>query len=124
MFQPRGEPFCRAFEGLSNAFANCSDLAIKHRCYIDIPQWDIPFDNAPTPVKAVKYELNPGVFDSTGKQTYQPPRIRVDGAMIAAVGILSMKLALAAIIEAIFVVVGKPDIKLRQCPLPWTTSLP
>jgi hypothetical protein len=80
-------------------------------------KWDIPFDDSPKPVKAVKCELNPGVFNSTGKQTFQPSRIWVDDTMIAAVGILSTKMALAAILKVILVIMGEPNTKLRQCPL-------
>ena len=69
------------------------------------------------PTKAVKCKLNPGVLDSLGRQVFQPSQVWVDDAMIAAVGIFAMKMALAAVIEAIFVVMGKPHTKLRQCPL-------
>ena len=37
--------------------------------------------------------------------------------MMAAVGVQQMKLTLAALIEAIFVVMGEPDETLRQCHL-------
>ena len=53
------EPFCRAIERLSKAFANLPDLAIKHKYYIDMLRWDIPFDDVPTPVKTVNCELTP-----------------------------------------------------------------
>ena len=61
-----------------------------------------------TAVKASKCKLNPGVLDSSGKQIAYPSRIWVDGTLIAATGIFSMKM----------------DIKHRQCPLAmdkWTT---
>ena len=41
----------------------------------------------------------------------------MDDALIAAVDVAAMKMALAAVIEAIFVVMGEPDLTLRQCPL-------
>ena len=37
--------------------------------------------------------------------------------MIAAVDVANMKMALAAVIEAIFTVLGQHDITKRQCPL-------
>ena len=64
-----------------------------------------------------KCKLNPGVLDSSGGQTQHPARIWVDDALIAAVGIAAMNMAMAAVIEAIFVVIGEPDLTLRQCPL-------
>ena len=64
-----------------------------------------------------KCKLNPGVLDSSGGQIQHPARIWVDDALIAAVDVAAMKKALAAVIEAIFVVMGEPDLTLRQCPL-------
>ena len=55
------------------------------------------------------------------QETFQPSRIRVDDAMIVAIGILAMKMVLAAIIEAIADAMGEPDTKLRQCPLAMDT---
>ena len=52
-----------------------------------------------------------------GMQIFQASQIWVDDTMIAAVGVLAMQMALAAIIEAIFTVMGEPDVKLRQCHL-------
>ena len=40
-----------------------------------------------------------------------------DDALIAAFGVFGMKMVLAAVIEALFAVMGKPDTGLRQCPL-------
>ena len=64
-----------------------------------------------------KCKLNPGVLDSSGANINHPTRIWVDDALIAAVELTAMKMALAAVIEAIFVVLGQPDLTLRQCPL-------
>ena len=64
-----------------------------------------------------KCKLNPGVLDSSGANINHPTRIWVDDALIAAVDLTAMKMALAAVIEAIFVVMGQPDLTLRQCPL-------
>ena len=41
----------------------------------------------------------------------------MDDTLTAAVGVSQMKMALAAVIESIFVVMGKPNLILRQCPL-------
>ena len=71
-----------------------------------MPKQDTSSDDAPKHVKAVRCNLNPGVFDSTDKQTFQSSRIWVDDALTVAVGILAMKMALTAIIKAMFVVSG------------------
>ena len=69
------------------------------------------------PVKAKQCELNPGVLDQFGNQISHPSRIWVDDTLIAAIGASQMKMALAAVIESIFVVMGQPNLSLRQCPL-------
>ena len=80
-------------------------------------KWDLPKHNVPKPVLAKKCKSNPGVLDSAGVNINYPTRIWVDDALIAAVDLTAMKMALAAVIEAIFVVMGQPDLTLRQCPL-------
>ena len=70
-----------------------------------------------TSCQGVKCDFNPGVLDLEGKQVVQPARIWVDDALMAAVGLVQMKMVLAAIIEAIFTVMGTPDTSVRQCPL-------
>ena len=50
-------------------------------------------------------------FDKFGNQINHPSRIWVDDILIAAVGVEKMKMALAAVIEAIFVVLGPPEIE-------------
>ena len=69
------------------------------------------------PIKAFRCPLNPGVFDKFGNQINHPSKIWVDDILIAAVGVEKMKMALAAVIEAIFVVLGPPETEKRQCPL-------
>ena len=80
-------------------------------------KWVVPSPDAPLPVKAAKCNLNPGVLYSFGNRIHHPSRIWVDNTLIATVGIFAMKMALAAIIEAIFVVMGEPNTRLWQCPL-------
>ncbi len=41
----------------------------------------------------------------------------VNDALMLALYIHHMKMVLAAMIEAIFIVMGKPDVAVRQCPL-------
>ncbi len=46
-----------------------------------------------------------------------PTRIYVDDTLMLALNIDHMKMVLAATIKAIFVVMGKPNVAVRQCPL-------
>jgi hypothetical protein len=46
-----------------------------------------------------------------------PERIYVDDALVLALSKCHMKQVLAALIKAIFVIMGKPNTRVRQCPL-------
>ena len=61
--------------------------------------------------------MNPGVLDENGSKIPEPARFYVYDALIATCGITKMKMALAAVIEAIFAIMGPLDTKVRQCPL-------
>ena len=88
---------------------------MKHKVYLDMILWDDLKSQGPI-VKAARCSLNPGVIHN-GVVT--PPRAKmyVDDALLACVGQMRMKRALAAAIEAIFIVMGKPNTVIRQCPL-------
>ena len=62
-------------------------------------------------------ELHQGVLDANGNENPVPAHIYVDDTLVAAPGLECIKKALVACIEAIFVVLGKPDTRMRQCPL-------
>jgi hypothetical protein len=61
--------------------------------------------------------IEPWYFELAGYQIDHPERIWVGDTLIAAIGVMGMKMALAAVIESIFVVMGEPGVKRRQCPL-------
>jgi hypothetical protein len=61
--------------------------------------------------------INCGIMDDAGKQRDLPACIYIDNALMLALNADHMKMVLAATIEAIFIVMGKPYIKVRQCPL-------
>jgi hypothetical protein len=56
--------------------------------------------------------INTGILDA-----HLPARIYVDDALLLALSRRHMELVLAALIEAIFVIMGAPDTTVRQCPL-------
>ncbi len=61
--------------------------------------------------------INPGIMDDAGNQLDLPACIYVDNALMLALDVDHMKMILAATIKAIFVVMGEPDVAVRQCPL-------
>jgi hypothetical protein len=74
----------------------------------------MPLGNEPKPTRAKECALNPGMLESPGNQISHPSRIWVGDTLIVVVGVTSMKMALAAVIESIFVVLGNPNLKYRQ----------
>jgi hypothetical protein len=61
--------------------------------------------------------INRGIMDYAGNRIDLPTCIYVEGALIVSLNADHMKMVLAATIEAIFIVMGEPDVTVRQCPL-------
>jgi hypothetical protein len=57
--------------------------------------------------------INRGVIGDAGNWIDLPARIYVDNALMLALDVDHMKMALAAMIKAIFVVMGKPNVAVR-----------
>jgi hypothetical protein len=53
-------------------------------------------------------------MDDAGNQIDHPARIYVNNALMLALDVDHMKMVLVATIKAIFVVMGKPDVAVRQ----------
>jgi hypothetical protein len=79
-------------------------------------KWDT-IDPKAKKVRAFPCAINRGIIDENGKQINLPARIYVDDALMLATSIEHMKMVLAAMIEAIFTVMGEPNDSVRQCPL-------
>ena len=62
-------------------------------------------------------DVNTCVLDDQGNKVLLPARIYVDDALMLATSKENMKQVLAALIEAIFVVMGAPDTSICQCSL-------
>lgn len=119
------EPFRRAIEALSVLFLNRPDLVEKHRKYLNMISWKID-DHPPFIMTATHCPINTGILDDSGDPIPRPARIYVDDALMLALTKPRMELVLAALIEAIFVVMGTPDETVRQCPLAldkWTSLI-
>ncbi len=92
------------------------DLVNKHRELLDLLKWQ------ETPlctklVKACSCDINPGIKEEPGTITPLSANIYVDDILAAAVFKKYMERLLAATIKAIFIICGRPNISVRQCPL-------
>ncbi len=110
------EAFRQAIKALAKVFANRPDLVIRHKKFIDMLKWE-EIDPSAELTPAFACTINHGIMDDAGKQRDLPTRIYVYNALMLALDADHMKMVLAATIEAIFVVMGKPEVKVRQCPL-------
>ncbi len=98
------------------AYADCPDLVITHKHYLDIISWAEHDPTAKiTPV--VPCSMNKGTLEAHSNRANLPARIYNDDAIMLALSRCHMELVLAALIKAIFVIMGKPYTTVRQCPL-------
>ena len=67
--------------------------------------------------RATACSINKGVLDKKGVVRKCPARIFVDNSLLLAISPFLMTVALAAVIEEIFVVMGNQDTAIQQCPL-------
>jgi hypothetical protein len=110
------EPFRHAIQALSVVHAHCHDLIDKHRKFLNMISW-APLNPAPDLARAVPCLINTGVLNNQGMKVPLPARIYVDNASTLATSKESMEQVLAALIEAIFVVMGTSDTSVCQCSL-------
>jgi hypothetical protein len=74
-------------------------------------------DPAPDLARAIPCLINIGVLDNQGNKVPLPARIYVDNALSLATSKENMEQVLAALVKAIFAVMGAPDTSIRQCSL-------
>jgi hypothetical protein len=110
------EAFRQVIEAFTKVFANRPNLVVRHKKFINMLKWE-EIDPSAELTPAFSCTINCGIMDDAGKRRDLPARIYVDVALMLALNADHMKMVLAATIEAIFIVMGKPDIKVRQCPL-------
>jgi hypothetical protein len=110
------DPFRQAIEALSVVYADHPNQVIKHKYYLNMISWE---ETDPTALinQAVPCSMNKGTLDSQGNRAKLPARIYVDDALMLALSKCHTMQVLAALIKAIFVIMGKPDTTVRQCPL-------
>jgi hypothetical protein len=110
------EAFRQAIEALTKGFANRPNLVVRHKKLINMMKWE-EIDPSAKVTPAFSCTINCGIMDDAGNQIDLPARIYVVNALMLALNAYHLKMVLAAMIEAIFIVMGKPDIAVRQCPL-------
>ncbi len=98
------------------AYADRPDLVIMHKYYLDMFSW-AKHDPTVKITPAFPCSMNKGTLEAHGNRAKLPARIYVDDALMLALSKGHMEQVLAALIEAIFAIMGKPDTTVRQCPL-------
>jgi hypothetical protein len=74
--------------------------------------------NPNTPITpAVACNINIGIVTADGTKKNLPAQINVDNALLLGHSKWQIMMKLAALIKAIFVVMGEPDTMIRLCPL-------
>jgi hypothetical protein len=110
------ESFRRAIEALSMAYANRPDLVIMHKYYLDMISW-AEHDPTVKITPAFPCLMNKGTLEAHGNRAKRPARIYIHDALMLALSRGHMEQVIAALIEAIFAIIGKPDTTVCQCPL-------
>jgi hypothetical protein len=87
---------------------------VRHKKFIDMLKWE-EIDPFAKLTPAFSCTINCGIMDDAGNQIDLPACIYINNALMLALNADHMKMVLAAMIEAIFIAMGKPDV--RQCPL-------
>ncbi len=110
------EAFRRAMEALTKVFANMPKVVVRHKKFINMLKWE-EIDPSAKLTPAFSCTINYGIMDDTGNWIDLLARIYVEDALMLALDADHVKMVLAATIKAIFIVMGKPDIAVRQYPL-------
>jgi hypothetical protein len=110
------EPFQREIKTLSEVYADQPYLLVKHKKHLDMIGWAEFYPSTPiTPAFACK--INTGIGSADGVEKSLRACIYVDDALLLRHSKLQILMKSTALIEAIFVVMGKPDTTVRECPL-------
>ena len=89
-----------------------SDLVVRQKKFIDMLKWE-EIDPSAELTPAFSCTINRGIMDDTGNRIDLPACIYVNDTLMLALDADHMKMVLAATIEAIFIVMDKPDVKVR-----------
>jgi hypothetical protein len=110
------EAFRQAIKALTKVLANRPNLVIRQKKFIDMLKWE-DIDPSAKLIPTLSCTINCGIIDDAGNWIDLPARIYVGDTFMLALDVNHTKMVLAARIEAIFVIMGQPDVADRQCPL-------
>ena len=112
----------RLAEILATDYFADTSLRTKHRAYLDKLEWNPTLGNPRTPfTQATADGINRGVLDDQGRPVPTPHRFFVDDDIYLDVyDIARIEQAIAASIEAIFVLLGESDLSKRRDPISWS----
>ena len=110
------EPFRRAIAGVALAGFFVSALRQKHKNLLDMIRWAPPPPTGTRFVQARSCSRNKGIFNADGSAKPTPHHIYVDDNLLADTR-SRMTATLAAGIDAIFKIMGYPNIDVRPCAL-------
>lgn len=114
VFSPANqEPIRRARAQLAQALFDDASLVAKHKSLLAKVQFDVEAVHGATLVAANPCSRNSGVLDSTGRPANTPLHTFVDDALMADTRDRIMR-AMAASIEALYIILGFPDTEVRQ----------
>jgi hypothetical protein len=108
--------FRQASKVITKVFANRPNLVVRHKKFINMLKWE-EIDPSTKLTPAFYCTIIHGIMDDAGNGMDLPARIYVDDALMLTLDIDHMKMVPTATIKAIFVVMGEPDVTVRQCPL-------
>jgi hypothetical protein len=103
------------------AYPDRPDLVIMHKYYLDMISW-AEHDPTAKITPASSCSMNKGTLEAHGNRAKLPARICLDDALMLALSRSHMEQVLAVLIEAIFAIMGKPDMTVRQVLLQWTSG--
>jgi hypothetical protein len=115
------EAFRQAIKALTQVFANRPDLVIKHKKFINMLKWE-KIDTSVKLTTAFFCTINQGIIDNARNQIDLPAHIYVDDALMLTLDVDNMKMFLAAMIKAIFVVRASPMLWSGSVLLPWISG--
>ena len=116
----------RIAEQLSEALFDDDSLVTKHRQKLDQIQWSKKLGKASEDdfVRAHPSSMHQGVLDDEGNPSNTPHNMFVDDDVYAEIyDVNRMERAIAAGIEAVFILLGESCLALRQDPISWDKLL-
>ena len=126
-FSPQNWEICRRIiEQLAEKLFDDETLVKKHAHYLDKLQWGKRLGKKSELSQAKACTLHKGVLDTQGKPANTPHFYFVDDGLIGEVYSADRNRilrAIAASIEAIFLILGESDLQRRQDPISWDKLL-